>query len=60
MTLAETFTEAADFSARASGRPVVFPIAVAAIAAWLLGGPIFGFSDAWQLMANTSTSVTTF
>lgn len=60
MTIAETFAEVADFTARASGRPIVFTIVAVSIAVWLLTGPVFGFSDAWQLIANTSTNVITF
>ena len=60
MSIAESFTEVADFIARASGRPVAFAMAVASTAFWLSAGPVFAFSDTWQLIANTSTSVITF
>ena len=46
--------------ARFCGRPRVFVLAVAIIAAWLLTGPIFGFSDTWQLVINTGTTIITF
>src|SRR5438874_5587361 len=46
--------------ARASGRPVAFAMAASSTALWLLAGPVFGFSDTWQLITNTSTSVITF
>lgn len=46
--------------ARTTGRPLSFILAVALIAAWLLTGPIFGFSDTWQLVINTATTVVTF
>ncbi len=42
------------------GRPRVFTLAVAVIVAWLVTGPIFGFSDTWQLVINTGTTIITF
>jgi low affinity Fe/Cu permease len=42
------------------GRPPVFAIAVAIIAAWVVTGPLFGFSDTWQLVINTGTTIITF
>lgn len=42
------------------GRPRVFVIAVGVIAAWILTGPLFGFSDTWQLVINTGTTIITF
>ncbi|HYK98181.1 MAG TPA: low affinity iron permease family protein [Candidatus Acidoferrales bacterium] len=42
-----------------SGSPWVFMLAVAAIGVWLVTGPIFGFSDTWQLIANTVTTLIT-
>ena len=47
-------------AARQSGRPRVFVVAVAVIAAWIVTGPIFGFSDTWQLVINTGTTIVTF
>ena len=43
-----------------AGRPVVFAVAFAAIVAWAVAGPIFGFSEAWQLTVNTATTIVTF
>jgi low affinity Fe/Cu permease len=43
-----------------AGRPVVFLAAVLSIVLWGLSGPIFGFSDTWQLIVNTSTTIITF
>ena len=43
-----------------SGRPVVFLGAVVAIVLWALSGPLFGFSDTWQLIVNTTTTIITF
>ena len=43
-----------------AGRPVVFLAAVLAIVLWGLSGPLFGFSDTWQLIVNTTTTIITF
>ncbi len=42
------------------GRPRVFSLAVAVIAVWIVTGPIFHFSDTWQLVINTGTTIITF
>lgn len=42
------------------GRPKVFVLAVGVIAAWIVTGPLFGFSDTWQLVINTGTTIVTF
>lgn len=46
--------------ARATGRPSAFLLAVAIVAIWAVTGPIFGFSDTWQLVINTGTTIVTF
>lgn len=46
--------------ARITGRPVVFSMAVGVIAIWIVTGPIFQFSDTWQLVINTGTTIVTF
>ena len=46
--------------ARATGRPLSFILAIVLIAVWLITGPIFRFSDTWQLVINTATTVVTF
>src|SRR3954469_3822794 len=43
-----------------TGRPTVFMLAVAAVLLWGITGPLFGFSDTWQLVINTSTTIITF
>jgi low affinity Fe/Cu permease len=51
------------FARRASilcGKPIVFLAAVATIVAWAVTGPLFGFSDTWQLVINTGTTIVTF
>ena len=54
------FTRFAKTAARATGRPVAFAVAVLAILAWAVTGPIFGFSNTWQLIVNTGTTIMTF
>ena len=44
----------------ASGRPVTFLLAVSAVLLWAVTGPLFGYSDTWQLVINTSTTIITF
>jgi len=43
-----------------SGRSAAFFIAVALVLTWLLTGPLFDYSDTWQLVINTSTTIVTF
>ena len=50
----------AKWTARASGRPATFFMASVIILAWALSGPLFGFSDTWQLVINTGTTIVTF
>ena len=45
---------------RLSGRPGTFLLAVAVIVVWIVTGPVFGFSDTWQLVINTGTTIVTF
>ena len=60
MKSASLYARFAKASARFCGRPPVFTFAVLLIAVWLITGPIFGFSDTWQLVINTSTTIITF
>ncbi len=46
--------------AHVTGRPGTFVLAVAVIVVWLVTGPLFGFSDTWQLVINTGTTIITF
>ena len=43
-----------------SGRPIAFNSALAIIVFWMVSGPVFGFSDTWQLIINTATTIVTF
>jgi low affinity Fe/Cu permease len=54
------FNQLAKQTARATGRPFSFGIAVALMLAWLATGPLFHFSDTWQLVVNTGTTIITF
>src|ERR671924_2281442 len=47
-------------TARAMGHPVAFVLAVRIILGWALTGPFFGYSDTWQLVINTATTIVTF
>jgi low affinity Fe/Cu permease len=54
------FTSFAKRIAHASGRPLTFFVAAAVIGVWAVTGPIFHFSDTWQLVINTGTTIVTF
>lgn len=54
------FSRFARWTAHISGRPPVFTIAVITIIAWGACGPLFNYSDTWQLVINTSTTIITF
>ena len=55
-----SFTRFAKFTARTTGRPATFLVALLIVVIWALTGPLFGFSDTWQLVVNTSTTIVTF
>jgi low affinity Fe/Cu permease len=59
-TLASTFTRFAKRISTITGRPATFILAVAVILAWAITGPLFNYSDTWQLVINTSTTIITF
>ena len=54
------FTRFAKWTARATGRPTTFALAAAVIVVWAASGPVFKFSDTWQLVINTGTTIVTF
>jgi low affinity Fe/Cu permease len=60
MQQASRFTRFAKRTAQLSGRPMAFGLALGTILAWLITGPVFGFSDTWQLIINTGTTIVTF
>ena len=53
------FTRCAKATSRAAGRPWTFIIACGLIVVWLISGPYFHYSDTWQLVINTSTTIIT-
>jgi low affinity Fe/Cu permease len=54
------FTRFAKWTARAAGRPATFLVAAVVILVWAITGPLFHFSDTWQLVINTGTTIVTF
>ena len=54
------FTAFAQKTARLAGRPSAFMLATVVIIVWAVTGPIFGYSDTWQLVINTGTTIVTF
>jgi low affinity Fe/Cu permease len=54
------FTKIAGGIAALSGKPIIFMLALGAVIVWALTGPIFGFSEVWQLVINTGTTIITF
>jgi low affinity Fe/Cu permease len=54
------FTHFAKRASFLAGRPATFALAVGIIVLWAAAGPFFGFSDTWQLVINTSTTIVTF
>ena len=58
--LSDGFNRMAQWTAEQAGHPTTFALAVAAIAVWGLSGPLFGYSDTWQLVINTGTTIVTF
>jgi low affinity Fe/Cu permease len=57
---ANAYASVAKAVSRVTGRPQTFLLAVGVIAVWIGTGPIFGFSDTWQLVINTGTTIVTF
>lgn len=60
MTSTSLFARFAKRTSRAAGRPMTFTIALFIVVIWAVTGPLFGFSDTWQLVINTGTTVVTF
>jgi low affinity Fe/Cu permease len=54
------FTWFASMISFASGQPLAFVVAFGTILVWAITGPVFGFSDTWQLVINTGTTIVTF
>jgi low affinity Fe/Cu permease len=60
MSSNNAFTRLAKMASRFTGRPLCFGLALLVVLAWIVTGPIFGFSDTWQLVINTGTTIVTF
>jgi low affinity Fe/Cu permease len=54
------FAKFANATARLTGRPITFLICVGLVVVWAISGPFFGFSENWQLVINTGTTIVTF
>jgi low affinity Fe/Cu permease len=54
------FAEIANATGKATGHPLAFILSMLAVVVWGISGPIFGFSDTWQLVINTGTTVITY
>lgn len=54
------FPSFARWMANTSGKPVTFALAVLTVLIWAATGPMFGYSDTWQLVINTGTTIVTF
>jgi len=57
---ASIFTRFARTAAKITGKPATFLFAFVAVILWAISGPLFDFSDTWQLVINTSTTIITF
>jgi low affinity Fe/Cu permease len=58
--LSHWFTVFAKWAAWATGHPMAFVLAASTVVGWAIMGPLFGFSDTWQLVINTGTTIITF
>ena len=56
----EVFRKIAQRTAHGVGHPWAFSLALLVVAVWAITGPVFGFSDTWQLVINTGTTIVTF
>ncbi|MEJ1157049.1 low affinity iron permease family protein [Prosthecomicrobium sp. N25] len=60
MSISLAFTQFANAVARAAGRPITFALCCLLVIGWAVTGPMFHFSDTWQLVINTGTTIITF
>ena len=60
VTSGQLFSQAASATAHFTGQPLAFLTAVALVVLWAVTGPLFDYSDTWQLVINTSTTIVTF
>jgi low affinity Fe/Cu permease len=60
IVLAEQFAKFAQATSKWSGHPLAFLLAVFVVITWVVTGPLFDYSDTWQLVINTGTTIVTF
>ena len=60
MTISKTFNTLAKSISKFTGNPLCFGLALLTVVAWAITGPLFGFSQTWQLVINTGTTIITF
>ena len=60
MKMDKAFARFANATAKATGSPVAFLFCVTAVVVWAASGPVFQFSETWQLVINTGTTIITF
>jgi len=60
MHIHDIFNRMSHAVSQATGQPVTFVAAVALVLIWAISGPVFGFSETWQLVINTGTTIITF
>lgn len=58
--ITKLFSNFATKTSKLAGKPATFVLAVVLVVVWACTGPLFGFSDVWQLVINTSTTIITF
>ena len=60
MLVSKFFSRSAQWTSRQCGRPLTFGLALAIVLVWAITGPLFNYSDTWQLVINTGTTIVTF
>ena len=60
MNLTSNFSRFSRWAAHATGHPLVFIVAALVVLVWAVSGPVFSYSDTWQLVINTGTTIVTF
>ena len=58
--MSELFSRFSHIVSHLAGRPITFALAVTLVVVWAVTGPIFAFSEVWQLVINTATTIITF
>ena len=58
--MSDLFSRFSHLVSHMAGRPITFVLAVTLVVIWAVTGPLFGFSETWQLVINTATTIITF